>query len=105
MTVVTHGLDLVPLRRTPPGAWVEAGCWLDQGIERIVLGCLCGWRHRDLTTADLGVAPAAFFGEVDDDAAFTRLSDEMEAAHAAGIVPALLDLAVSTDIEPGLLAR
>jgi hypothetical protein len=96
--MTTHALDLVPLLRTATGAWMEASCWLDEGIERIVLGCLCGWHSRDLTAADLGVAPSAFYGAVEDDVAFIRLNDEMEAAHAAEIVPAVLDLAAPADV-------
>ncbi|TFV44854.1 hypothetical protein [Blastococcus sp. TF02A-35] len=103
MTTTTHHLDLIPLRRAATGQWAEAGCWLDQGIERIVLGCACGWHSRDLTAADLGVAPTAFYGNVEDDEAFTRLTHEMEAAHADAIVPAVLDLGPPVAVEAELL--
>ena len=94
-----HVLDLVPFRRAATGEWVEATCWLDEGIERIVLGCLCGWHGRDLAAEDLGFAPAACYGEIDDEAAYTRVSQEMEAAHAAEIVPAVRDLPDLQQIE------
>ncbi|MGY1601668.1 hypothetical protein [Geodermatophilus sp. SYSU D00815] len=98
-----HTLDLVPLRRAATGGWREATCWLDEGVERVVLGCLCGWRGRDLTAVDLGgVAPGAFAGDIADEAAFTRVSHEMEAAHAAEIVPALRDLPASREVEATL---
>jgi hypothetical protein len=105
MTTEKHFLDLMPLRLSITGRWVEAGCWLDEDIERIVLGCACGWYSRDLTAADLGMPPTAFYGTVSDDAAFTRLSNEMEAAHAEAIVPAVLDLVAPAEPESALLAR
>ena len=98
-----HTIDLVPLRRTPTEGWVVADCWLDEGIERIVLACVCGWQGRDLTAADLGVAPAGFAGDITDEAAFARVSAEMEARHADGIVPAVRDL--TAPVEAGLLVR
>ncbi|MGY1653301.1 hypothetical protein [Geodermatophilus sp. SYSU D01119] len=104
MTVDTHTLDLVPLRRTAGGEWVEAACWLDEGIERIVLGCWCGWRGRELTAADLGMPPTTCAGEIPDDALFTRAVHEMEAAHAAEIVPALQALGAQTAVAAQPLA-
>lgn len=99
MTTDVHTLDLVPLRRSPGGEWVEAACWLDEGIERVVMGCWCGWRGRSLTAADLGTPPAAFAGDIADEDRFTRVTHEMEATHAAEIVPAVRDLVAPAGLE------
>jgi|tagenome__1003787_1003787.scaffolds.fasta_scaffold19599919_2 hypothetical protein len=104
MTTHIHSLEFLPLRRSPKGEWMEVDCWLDAHAERIVMACGCGWQGRDLTTDDLGVEPAAFAGDILDEDAFTRVNEEWEAAHASGIVPALLDLAEPAKAEPDSIA-
>ncbi|MGY1684434.1 hypothetical protein ACI8AK_02475 [Geodermatophilus sp. SYSU D00867] len=105
MTADVHTLDFLPLRRTSEGEWVEATCWLDEGIERVVMGCVCGWHGRELTAADLGVPPAAFAGDIADEPLFAQVSNEMEAAHAAEIVPAVNDLADPATVEKASAGR
>jgi hypothetical protein len=86
-------LDFVPLR-VDGDFLTEAACWLDRTWTVVAMGCACGYRHRLVDAADLGVEVSCFYGVMSlSDEALTRLTAELDSSpHAVQMVPALLDI-------------
>lgn len=86
-------LDFVPLR-VDGECLVEVSCWLDRTWTVVAMGCACGYRHRFVNEADLGVELGRFYGQMSlSDEALTRLAAELDSSpHALRMVPALLDI-------------
>jgi hypothetical protein len=100
---VTHYLVLVPLR-LDGDCLVEVGCWVDPSWTVIAMECACGYRHRLVSEADLGVAVSRVYGEMSlSDEALSRLTAELDSSpHAVQMVPALLDLQEPAEVMLGL---
>jgi hypothetical protein len=96
-----HYLDLVPLRLIDD-TWVENDCWRDRPIHDVVIGCgACGWRGRSL-----GLSPddlAVFYGDLDDEVAFSTAQAEFDARHLAEVVMAGVVLTASEDLVDQML--
>jgi hypothetical protein len=95
--MISHYMTTVPLR-IDGGRLVEIDCWM-KPFDVVALGCACGYLHRLLDAADLGLnALQAFCGDPTDDV-FERLTVELQVSdHAAAMVPALQDWAMSMGV-------
>lgn len=98
-----HHLVLVPLR-VDGDCLVEVDCWVDPSWTVVAMECACGYRHRLVGAADLGVAVSRFYGEMSlSDEALSLLTAELDSSpHAVQMVPALLDLQEPADVMMGL---
>ncbi|SFK85895.1 hypothetical protein [Geodermatophilus ruber] len=92
--MISHYMTTVPLR-IDGARLIEADCWM-KPFDLVALGCACGYRHRLLDAADLGLnALHEFYGDPADDALERLTAELQESDHAAAMVPALLDWAMS----------
>jgi hypothetical protein len=89
---MAHGFDLIPFRDNR-----ALTCWLDTPIERVAIGCVCGWEGPTLAlpAGRLGT----FVGEMSlSDTEFDEAYALWQARHAAALVPAVATLGTVEEV-------